>query len=108
MTKKLLIIGAAVLAVAASATAAEARSNIGVSISSGGYYGGPAYHPAPVYYQPAPVYYAPPPVVYQPYPYYSPAYRINYWNGPGWRGPRGHWNHGHGHGHHRGGPGRWH
>ena len=103
--RKILCMLGGVVAVAVSASAAQAGGNFGISINSGGYYA-----PAPVYYAPQPVYYAPRPV-YQPYyPHYSPAYRINYWNGPNWH--RGHgyghgrrWQgrgHGHGHGHGRG------
>ncbi|XRD81686.1 hypothetical protein ISN76_06190 [Dyella halodurans] len=41
---------------------------IGLPVVGVGYYGGPAYYPAPapVVYAPAPVYYAPAPVVYGP------------------------------------------
>jgi hypothetical protein len=88
-----LAIAAASLAVFGAATAAEARTNVGVGInlSSGGYYQ-PApvyYRPAPVYYQPAPVYYQPAPVVYRPYPVYSGSYYGGYYGGSYWR-PRGH------------------
>lgn len=94
--KKTLVIGAAVLTVAATASAANAGSAFGISINSGGGY----YAPAPVYVAPQPVYYAPQPVVYQPYyPYYSPYYRVNYWSGPRWHGGHGY---GHGRGHGRG------
>lgn len=103
MKKKVLVVGAAMLAVAASASAAEARDSFGISINTGGGYYAPApvyVAPQPVVYQPAPVVYQPAPVVYQPAPvyygpYYSPSYRISYWNGPGWKGGRGHghWRH---------------
>lgn len=95
--KKTLVMLGGVLLIAATASAAQARSNIGISINSGGYYA-----PAPVYYAPQPVYYAPPPVAYQPYyPTYSPYYRVNYWNGPRYHGGGYGRGHGHGRGHGR-------
>lgn len=92
MKKTFLPAAAALLAVAGTASAAEARSgDISIRYSSGGGY----YAPAPVYYQPRPVYYQPAPVYFGPayYPRYSPHYRVHYWDGPRGRGHghRGHW-----------------
>jgi hypothetical protein len=61
MRKTLVMLGG-VLVLVASASAAQARSAIGINIQSGGYFA-----PAPVYYAPPPVYYAPRPVVYHAY-----------------------------------------
>ncbi len=79
----------ALLAVAALAPAAEARTRVFVGVNAGfgpypyyphhrGYYGAPAY-----YYGPPPVYYAPPPpvVYYQPPPVYRAPSNCRTWNG---------------------------
>ena len=86
---------ALVLAAAGTATVAQARDHVSVSIGAAiapgivigasnapygyGYYGPRYYAPAPVYYAPAPVYYEPAPAaVYYGPQYYDPAVRIQY------------------------------
>jgi hypothetical protein len=75
-------VAAVVLAAAGTASIAQARDHVSVSIGANfaPYYYGPSYVPAPVYYQPAPVYYQPAPVYYEPAPVYygAPAVSIRY------------------------------
>jgi hypothetical protein len=97
---------AVVLVAAGTATVAQARDHVAISIganiapgvaisaTNAPYYYGPAYVPAPVYvapppavyYEPAPVYYAPAPVIGVQY-YWSPVHRRYYYFDHG----RRHW-----------------
>ena len=64
--------------------AAQARTDIGVSIGVPGVVVSPGYAPAPIYVPPPPpVYYAPPPPVYRP-PVYLQAPPVEYVPAPGY------------------------
>lgn len=93
--KRLLIAGAAALALLGS-SAAMARVDVGISIGVPGLiYGGPGYYAPPVYVAPPPVIVVPQRRYYQPaYVYETPRYyRDGYREYRGNRGDRGdkHW-----------------
>jgi hypothetical protein len=91
------IIAALALAAAGTATVAQARDHVSVSIganiapgvvigaTNAPYYYGPAYayDYAPAYVAPPPVYYEPAPVYYEPAPvYYGPSVGVRYYWSP--------------------------
>jgi hypothetical protein len=67
-TAKPLLAAAIAIGALAAASAAQARSDVVLSIGLNAPYG--YVQPAPVYVQPQPVYYEPAPVYYQPQPVY--------------------------------------
>jgi hypothetical protein len=75
---KPLLAAAIAIGALATASAAQARSDVVLSIGLNAPYG--YVQPAPVYVQPAPVYYQPQPVYYEPAPAYyrpQPVYYVN-------------------------------
>jgi hypothetical protein len=76
IARRLLGMGALLLAVAGVAAPAQARVFIGIGVPFG------VYVPPPAYYPPPPVYYAPPPPYYAPLPVYAPP--PNYSQAPGY------------------------
>lgn len=108
--KRVVLASAMLLGCVAVAPAFAGHVNVSVGIGlpvvGVGYYGGPAYYPAP-----APVVYAPAPVYYEPAPvYYAPA-AVGVVVGPGYYHGRGYYprgggyyrhDHDHDHDHYRG------
>jgi hypothetical protein len=85
-TKSLAAAGVAICALA-TASAAQARTDVFFSVQAPGLY----VQSAPVYVQPEPVYVAPGPVYVQPQPFYG----TGYYGDDGWYGRHHHRRHGH-------------